>query len=234
MGDKIVTNNCMNKSEEMIGDVDNIIELKNNETEEDLLVEDMKEENSSENLEVCSLVEDECSPRDLDRQDNHEDSTNKEIKDPLSLSMFEKINKVDDRELDGSSEDEYDSSVCSEEDSDDDLNLYQTVRMSNPKMQILKTVGPDGEVKLTQIPPHIQVTRIPESREERMKREQELARRKEMAKKLNKGFEPSPIKRKHSERMTLKDVKRDDFEEAQDYLDFLQSKLQNISIKQCK
>merc|ERR1719334_2686183 len=145
MGDKIVTNNCMNKSEEMIGDVDNIIELKNNETEEDLLVEDMKEENSSENLEVCSLVEDECSPRDLDRQDNHEDITNKEIKDPLSLSMFEKMNEVSDRELDGSSDDEYDSSICSEEDSDDDLNLYKTGRMSNPKMQILKTVCPDGE-----------------------------------------------------------------------------------------
>merc|ERR1712126_127175 len=158
--------------------------------------------------------------------------TNKTIKDPLSLSMFEKMNEVDDHQgLDGLFGDEYDSSISSEEDSDDDLNLYQTERMT---MQTLKTVGPDGEVKFTQIPPHIQVTRIPESKEDRLKREQELARRKEMAKKLNKGFEPSPIKRKHSERMTLKDVKRDDFEDAQDYLDFLQSKLQNISIKQCK
>merc|ERR1711909_16445 len=88
-------------------------------------------------------------------------------------------------------------------------------------------------ITITEIPPHIQITRIPETKEDRLKREQELARRKEAAKNCE-GIVPSPIKRKHSERMTLEDVKRDDFEETQDYVDFIQSKLKKISIKQCK
>ena len=38
-------------------------------------------------------------------------------------------------------------------------------------------------------------------------------------------------KRKFGMRMTLEEAVRDDFESGQDYVDFLNSKLQNVSIK---
>ena len=41
-------------------------------------------------------------------------------------------------------------------------------------------------------------------------------------------------KRKFGMRMTLEEAGRDDFENGQDYVDFLNSKLQNVSIKMTK
>ena len=61
-----------------------------------------------------------------------------------------------------------------------------------------------------------------------------LARRKEeyrkkMAQQNNQSQEKG--KRKFGMRMTLEEAVRDDFESGQDYVDFLNSKLQNVSIK---
>eukprot|EP00091_Calanus_sinicus_P010615 TRINITY_DN2454_c0_g1_i3.p1 TRINITY_DN2454_c0_g1~~TRINITY_DN2454_c0_g1_i3.p1 ORF type:complete len:193 (-),score=66.84 TRINITY_DN2454_c0_g1_i3:77-655(-) len=174
--------------------------------------------------EECSLVEEDCPSMDMEKK------TLEEIKDPLSLSLFEagKDESLDYSDDDLSDEEDYSSG------SDDEEILREAMkRMPLQQMQSLKVIGPNGEVKITQIPASIQVTRVPESQEAREKREQELARRKEMARNCG-DCAPSPLKRKHGERMTLEDVRREDFEEAQDYVDFLQTKLKNISIKHCK
>eukprot|EP00092_Neocalanus_flemingeri_P038885 GFUD01042333.1.p1 GENE.GFUD01042333.1~~GFUD01042333.1.p1 ORF type:complete len:290 (+),score=95.69 GFUD01042333.1:109-978(+) len=159
-----------------------------------------------------------------------------EVKDPLSLSLYgSKPNESSWRKepeedhSDESDEEEYTS------DSEEEENAREFMQMMKMRqMQALKVKGPNGEVKITHIPASIKVTRVPESKEARLKREQELARRKEQAMKGESCGSGSPMKRKHGERMTLEDVRREDFEEAQDYVDFLQSKLKNISIKQCK
>lgn len=41
-------------------------------------------------------------------------------------------------------------------------------------------------------------------------------------------------KRKFGDRMTLEEAERRDFDNGQDYVDFLNSKLQNVSIKMTK
>merc|ERR1719154_335952 len=161
------------------------------------------------------------------------------IKDPLSLSMLTTNRPIEtswrkepEEEL---SEDEFEDAEDYTTDSEEEENAREYIKMMQQrrqKMQTLKVVGRNGEVKITNIPAGIKVTRVPESKEAREKREQELARRKEQAR-MNE-LEPCALireKRKHGERMTLRDVRREDFEEAQDYVDFLQSKMKNISIK---
>merc|ERR1712142_303509 len=139
------------------------------------------------------------------------------------------------READELSDDYSSSDDESVTDPDDE---YRACRLPNAhaqfkNVQLLKLRGSDGKIKLTQLPPGLQITKVPESAEERMAREREYARRKEEA--IACGMTTaSPIKRKHSERMALEEVRRDDFEDSQDYVDYLQSKLKNISIKQCK
>jgi len=217
-------------------------ESKDNKTEEDLLAEDFVAEKGGATTNsdvICSLAEDEDQTsvdEGLVRESEDGVVMNQKEKemDPLSLSMFESTHEVSteskDDYLSETDDDMSREEYSSEEDSDEE---EQTTRMSMPKMQLLKTIGHNGEITITEIPPHIQITRIPETKEDRLTREQELARRREAAKNCE-GIVPSPIKRKHSERMTLEDVRRDDFEETQDYVDFIQSKLKNISIKQCK
>merc|ERR1719369_834480 len=201
-------------------------EEKENEVDVDLL------EDSQENMKLsedCSLAE--------------EALENKDIKDPLSLSMYESIlnesssswrkvpenysdeDEFDDEELTSESEDEADDSTS---------DKYCPHMRQAMKMQALKTRGPNGEVRITHIPAGIKITRVPETKEARLKRERELARRREEAR--NAEFDVGGVseKRKHGQRMNLEDVGREDFDQTQDYLDFLQSKLKNISIKQCK
>ena len=214
---------------------ENCIQSKESKVEEVLLADDLVPDERETNGDViCSLAEDEHQQM---RENENEIAMNKKEKDPLSLSMIEDVKGVPIRNEDDDDDDSNgtDDSMSSEEySSEDDFDdKEEKKRMPMPRMQLLKTIGHNGEVTYTEIPAHIQITRVPESKEDRLKREQELARRKEAAKNCE-GYVPSPIKRKHSERMTLEDVKRDDFEEAQDYVDFIQSKLKNISIKQCK
>jgi len=215
---------------------------KGSKTEEDLLADDSVAEKAATSSDViCSLAEDgeETSVDEgLVRETGDGVVMNQKEKDPLSLSMFDEAHDVSttrseyNDDLSETDDDMSREEYSSEEDLDED-DKEEVKRMPLPKMQLLKTIGHNGEVTITEIPAHIQITRVPETKEDRLKREQKLARRKEAAKNCE-GFVPSPIKRKHSERMTLEDVKRDDFEEAQDYVDFIQSKLKNISIKQCK
>merc|ERR1712002_45245 len=207
--------------------------------EEDLLIEDQDVEVPIKDISVVDCgTEEDCSLVELDLANSSRVEATQEYKDPLSITLLQDgrsesfINELN--QDNNTSKEDF---VTSEEDSDEDFYEEEFKRMQMPRMQSLKTIGPNGEVKITQIPASIHVTRIPESREDRLKREQEIVRRKQIARSVNSDLQScvrSPIKRKHSERMTLEDVKRDDFEETQDYVDFLQSKLKNISIKQCK
>ena len=56
--------------------------------------------------------------------------------------------------------------------------------------------------------------------------------RKKMALQAQKSQEKG--KRKFGDRMTLEEAERRDFDNGQDYVDFLNSKLQNVSIKMTK
>ena len=101
---------------------------------EDVMVKDIAEE--------CSLVEEDCSSVDVEKK------TAEEVKDPLSLSLFEagKDESLDYSD-DFSDEDEYASDSSDEESSRESMK-----RMPLHQMQSLKVVGPNGEVKITQIP----------------------------------------------------------------------------------
>merc|ERR1719357_317198 len=156
---------------------------KSNKTEEDLLADDVVAEKEASNSNViCSLAEDdEQSSVDKGiRETGTGDGVvmDQKEKDPLSLSMFEATHEVSTR-----SEDDYlsetDDDMSGEEySSEEDLDEEkESKRISIPKMQLLKTIGHNGEITITEIPPHIQITRIPETKEDRLKREQELARR---------------------------------------------------------
>jgi len=208
-------------------DSDGLGSTKHDDREEDcvdLLVENFQVDEGALD-EDCSLAE--------------EAST---IKDPLSLSMLETNRPTEtswrkEPEEDFSEDEFEDAEDYSTTDSEEEEHAREYIKMMQRRqqMQTLKVVGRNGEVKITNIPAGIKVTRVPESKEAREKREQELARRKEQAR-MNE-LEPCALigeKRKHGERMTLRDVRREDFEEAQDYVDFLQSKMKNISIKQCR
>ena len=188
----------------------------------DLLVED-SDVNKFALEEDCSLAEETAT-----------------VKDPLSLSILEtKSNETSWRKEPAEeiffSDEEFDEDYTSDSEEEENAIEYLQMMQRRQQMQALKVVGRNGEVKVTHIPAGIKVTRVPESKEARMKREQELARRKEQARKDE--IEPSALqgeKRKHGEGMTLADVRREDFEGAQDYVDFLQSKMKNISIKHCR
>jgi len=239
----LVIQNENNSTDDIIGNTENVDSKTVVTIDRDLSVSEVEEEienevdvdlleDSQENMKVsedCSLAE--------------EALENKENKDPLSLSMYESIlnesssswrkvpenysdeDEFDDEELTSESEDEADDSTS---------DKYCPHMRQAMKMQALKTRGPNGEVRITHIPAGIKITRVPETKEARLKREQELARRREEAR--NAEFDVGGVseKRKHGQRMNLEDVGREDFDQTQDYLDFLQSKLKNISIKQCK
>ena len=95
---------------------------------------------------------------------------------------------------------------------------------------------------LAQLPDTIKVSVVPESfgdkqaREEREREEKKL-RREEMLRKLASqpaGPTVKKGKRKFGERMDLEEASRDDFGNGQDYVDFLNGKLKNVSIKVTK
>ena len=95
---------------------------------------------------------------------------------------------------------------------------------------------------LAQLPDSIKVSVVPESfgekqaREEREREEKKL-RRDEMLRKLaSKPAQPTAKKgkRKFGDRMDLEEASRDDFGNGQDYVDFLNGKLKNVSIKVTK
>jgi len=91
---------------------------------------------------------------------------------------------------------------------------------------------------LASLPSTIKVSLVSETEEDRLRREErereQIAKRREayrkqMAENVAKSLEKG--KRKFGDRMNLEEASRDDFDNGQDYVDFLNSKLQNVSIK---
>eukprot|EP00090_Calanus_glacialis_P019140 TRINITY_DN29481_c0_g1_i3.p1 TRINITY_DN29481_c0_g1~~TRINITY_DN29481_c0_g1_i3.p1 ORF type:complete len:169 (-),score=59.92 TRINITY_DN29481_c0_g1_i3:11-517(-) len=109
-----------------------------------------------------------------------------------------------------------------EDDSDTDDDDYA--------MEMFKS----GRVVVTQLPDTVSVTRVPGGEDVIKKRKEELARRREEVRKMDRSQQDrgkTGGKRKFEERMTLQEAKVTDFEDSKDYVDFLQSKLQGINIK---
>ena len=91
-----------------------------------------------------------------------------------------------------------------------------------------------GRVMVTQLPDTVNVTRIPASKDLVQKRREELARRRQEVRNMDRSQldrAKTTGKRKFEERMTLQEAKLTDFEDSKDYVDFLQSKLQGVNIK---
>jgi len=131
----------------------------------------------------------------------------------------------EDEEEDFSDEDDYSDDYEDEEAAEEWLTRYYLRQRGLPEA-------------LANLPSTIKISVVPETEEDRQRREEkqreELARRKEefrkkMAQQANQSQEKG--KRKFGSRMTLEEAVRDDFESGQDYVDFLNSKLQNVSIK---
>jgi len=131
----------------------------------------------------------------------------------------------EDEEDDFSDEDDYSDDYEDEEAAEEWLTRYYLRQRGLPEA-------------LANLPSTIKISVVPETEEDRQRREEkqreELARRKEefrkkMAQQANQSQEKG--KRKFGSRMTLEEAVRDDFESGQDYVDFLNSKLQNVSIK---
>ena len=136
----------------------------------------------------------------------------------------------EDTEDEEDSEDDYDSSdEESEEAAAEWLRQYYLRQRGLPPV-------------LAQLPDSIKVSVVPESygdrqaREEREREEKKL-RREEMLRKLaSQPIQPAAKKgkRKFGDRMELEEASRDDFGNGQDYVDFLNAKLKNVSIKVTK
>jgi len=131
----------------------------------------------------------------------------------------------EDEEDDFSDEDDYSDDYEDEEAAEEWLTRYYLRQKGLPEA-------------LANLPSTIKISVVPETEEDRQRREEkqreELARRKEefrkkMTQQANQSQEKG--KRKFGSRMTLEEAVRDDFESGQDYVDFLNSKLQNVSIK---
>jgi len=131
----------------------------------------------------------------------------------------------EDEEDDFSDEDDYSDDYEDEEAAEEWLTRYYLRQRGLPEA-------------LANLPSTIKISVVPETEEDRQRREEkqreELARRKEefrkkMAQQASQSQEKG--KRKFGSRMTLEEAVKDDFESGQDYVDFLNSKLQNVSIK---
>lgn len=141
-----------------------------------------------------------------------------------SSTNYEDFEEEDDEE--GlSDEEDYEEDYEDEEAAEEWLTRYYLRQRGLPEA-------------LANLPSTIKISVVPETEEDKQRREEkqreELARRKEeyrkkMAQQNNQSQEKG--KRKFGMRMTLEEAVRDDFESGQDYVDFLNSKLQNVSIK---
>jgi len=94
-----------------------------------------------------------------------------------------------------------------------------------------------GEGKVLDLPRGLLVTRVPQSEEERRRHQEEkMGRRKNhlevMRRESHETITRTPAgKRKFKDRMTLNEAKAEDFTDTKDYVDFIQTKLQNINIR---
>jgi len=146
----------------------------------------------------------------------------------MSASWRDSSKNYDDFEDD-------DEGLSDEEDYSDDYEDEEAAEEWLTRYYLRQRGLPEA---LANLPSTIKISVVPETEEDKQRREEkqreELARRKEeyrkkMAQQNNQSQEKG--KRKFGMRMTLEEAVRDDFESGQDYVDFLNSKLQNVSIK---
>merc|ERR1712217_116237 len=130
------------------------------------------------------------------------------------------------------SEDSYDDDGTTTEDEDDSDETRRFMRLISPPQTIRVVLG-SGRVQEVKMPGHIRVTRMEAAEVDRLGMERELERRRLEARRQE-LVATSSEKRKFGERMTLDEVKRDDFEDPEDYVDFLNAKLKNVNIKLCR
>merc|ERR1712073_169642 len=128
------------------------------------------------------------------------------------------------------SEDSYDGTTTEDEDDSDETRRF--MRLISPPQTIRVVLG-SGRVQEVKMPGHIRVTRMEAAEVDRLGMERELERRRLEARRQE-LVATSSEKRKFGERMTLDEVKRDDFEDPEDYVDFLNAKLKNVNIKLCR
>merc|ERR1712187_335539 len=139
----------------------------------------------------------------------------------------------DDSDLDESSSDSDDSyDSITTEDEDDSNETRRFMRLISPPQTIRVVLG-SGRVQEVKMPGHIRVTRMEAAEVDRLRMERELEMRRLEARNQE-LFVTSSEKRKFGERMKLEEVKRDDFETPEDYVDFLNAKLKNVHIKLCR
>ena len=116
------------------------------------------------------------------------------------------------------------------------LFMLQNAKKKNsqPKNNMVNVKWRSGKVEMTQVPDTIKVTRVPAGEDAIRKQQEELNRRREEVRKMNRNHQDRGHiggKRKFEERMTLTEAKLADFQDSKDYVDFIQSKLQGVNIK---
>ena len=140
------------------------------------------------------------------------------------------IGTDDDTSDDSDTDDSYDSTTTEDEDDFDETRRFMNL-MSPPQM--VRVVLASGAVQEVKMPGHIRVTRVEAGEADRLRRERELERRRVQAR----GRElvaTGSEKRKFGDRMSLEEAKRDDFDNPEDYVDFLNAKMKNVNIKLCR
>jgi len=194
----------MKKTCEMSDSVD-----KNDETEDELNYEDLTE--------FLRLM-DEAGKRNecVVFKANHEDS------------VFRFVGRYPENMSDTDTEDEMDPTETRKF-----LSLMERLESARSGVVKLKF----GEGKVLDIPRGLLVTRVPQSEEERRRHQEEkMGRRKNhlevMRRESHETITRTPAgKRKFKDRMTLNEAKAEDFTDTKDYVDFIQTKLQNINIR---
>ena len=134
-----------------------------------------------------------------------------------------------------SEEEDTDVDSSDSDDTEDEDNSDETRRFVRllSRLQTVRVVLASGEVQNVTMPGHIKVTTVEIGEEEKGRRERELERRREEARSME-LVATGAEKRKFGDRMSLDEAKREDFEDPEDYVDFLNAKLKNVNIKLCR
>merc|ERR1712126_411509 len=172
----------------------------------------------AQNPKVCTLDEEPAENPTTERND-------------LSNASWREDSINDDFDEDEEEYSDEDDEYYSEEDDEDEEAAAEWLRRYYLRQRGL----PEA---LASLPSTIKVSLASETEEDRLRREErereQIAKRREayrrqMAENVSKSLEKG--KRKFGDRMNLEEASRDDFDNGQDYVDFLNSKLQNVSIK---
>jgi len=168
-------------------------------------------------------------PKDCTLDEEPENPTTE--RNDLSNVSWREDSINDDFDEDEEDYSDEDDEYYSEEDDEDEEAAAEWLRRYYLRQRGL----PEA---LASLPSTIKVSLVSETEEDRLRREErereQIAKRREayrkqMAENVAKSLEKG--KRKFGDRMNLEEASRDDFDNGQDYVDFLNSKLQNVSIK---